>query len=149
MRRRELSEIAKRSEEELKLSRAAAERHALAFERLMAAFDRHEQAFERHEKAFERHEEGFERVMASLDRHEAQTGDLSVFVRDINRRSEKVINDLLRGNREFCKELTAKTNSTTEKILARFDDAREESKAHREALLALIDRLPPPPAQAA
>ncbi|MGC1165462.1 MAG: hypothetical protein WA862_05075 [Solirubrobacterales bacterium] len=146
MSRRELSEIAKRSEEELRLSRAAAERHALAFERLMAAFDRHEQAFERHEQAFERHEEGFERVMASLDRHEAQTGDLSVFVRDINRRSEKVINDLLRGNREFCKELTAKTSSATEKILARLDDASEESKAHREALLALIHRLPPPQA---
>jgi hypothetical protein len=136
MSRRELSEIAKRSGEELKLSRVAAERHALAFERLMAAFDRHEQAFERHE-------EGFERVIAAFDRHEAQTGDLTVFVRDINRRSEKVINDLLRGNREFCKELTAKTDSTTEKILARLDDAREESKAHREALLALIDRLPP------
>jgi uncharacterized protein YukE len=151
MRRRELSEIARRSEEELKLSRAAAERHALAFERLMSAFDRHEQAFDRHEQAFERHqqaferhEEGFERVIAALDRHEAQTGDLTVFVRDINRRSEKVINDLLRGNREFCKELTAKTDSKTEKILARLDDAREESKAHREALLALIDRLPPP-----
>jgi predicted secreted Zn-dependent protease len=139
MRRRELSEIAKRSEEELRLSRAAAERHALAFERLMSAFDRHEQAFERHEQ-------GFERVMAALDSHEAQTGDLGVFIRDMNRRSEKVINDLLRGNREFCKELTAKTDSTTEKILARLDDAREESKAHREALLAMIDRLPPPQA---
>jgi len=167
MRRRELSEIAKRSEEELRLSRVAAERHARAFERLMAAFDRHEQAFERreqafdrqekafggqekaferYEKAFERHEKAFERVMASLDRHEAQHGDLKIFIRDMNRRSEKIINDLLLGNREFCKELTAKTNSTTEKILARLDDAREESKAHREALLALIDRLPPPQA---
>jgi hypothetical protein len=111
----------------------------MAFERLMSAFDRFEQAFDRHEQ-------GFERVMTALDRHEAQTTDLTVFVRDINRRSEKVINDLLRGNREFCRELTAKTDSTTEKILARLDDAREESKAHREALLALIDRLPPPQA---
>lgn len=162
-----MSEIAKRSEEELKLSRAAAERHALAFERWMAAFDRHEQtyerhrqsfdrheeaferheqAFERHEEDFKRHEEGFKRVMASLDRHEAQNGDLRIFIRDMNRRSEKVINDLLRGNREFCKELTAKTSSNMETLLARMDDAREESKAHREALLALIDRLPPPPA---
>jgi Bacterial protein of unknown function (DUF922) len=190
MRRRELSEIAKRSEEELKLSRAAAERHALAFERLMAVFDRHEQAFERHEQslggqeqaferheqaskrheqaferheqaskrheqaskrheqAFERHEEGFKRVMASLDRHEAQHGDLKVFIRDMNRRSEKVINDLLRGNREFCKELTSKTDSKTNQILAELREGREEAKAHREALLALIDRLPPP-AQAA
>jgi hypothetical protein len=146
MRRRELSEIAKRSEEELRLSRAAAERHALAFERLMAAFDRHEQAFERHQQAFERHEEGFERVVATLDRQEAQASDLGVFIRDMNRRSEKVIDDLLRGNREFCKELTAKTNSATEQLFARMDEASEESKAHREALLALIDRLPPPQA---
>jgi hypothetical protein len=155
MRRRELSEIARRSEEELKLSRAAAERHALAFERLMVAFDRHEQAFERHqqaferhEQAFERHEEGFERVIAALDRHEAQTGDLTVFVRDINRRSEKVINDLLRGNREFCRELTAKTDSKAEAIMAELKDLREESQAQRQALLNLIDRLPPPQAAA-
>ncbi len=167
MRRRELSEIAKRSEEELKLSRAAAERHALAFERWMAAFDRHEQtyerhqqsfdrheeaferheqAFERHEEDFKRHEEGFKRVMASLDRHEAQNGDLRIFIRDMNRRSEKVINDLLRGNREFCRELTAKTDAKTEQILAELREGREEAKAHREALLALIDRLPPPQA---
>jgi hypothetical protein len=151
MRRGELSEIAKRSEEELRLSRAAAERHALAFERLMASFDRHEQAFDRHElaferhqQAFERHEQGFERVMAALDHHEAQTGDLGVFIRDMNRRSEKVINDLLRGNREFCKELIAKTDSKTSEIIAELREGREESKAHREALLALIDRLPPP-----
>jgi hypothetical protein len=136
MRRRELSEWIKRSEEELMLSRATAERHALAFERLMAAFDRHEQAFDRHE-------EGFERVMATLDRHEAQTGDLKVFVRDINRRSEKVIQDLLRGNREFCRELTAKTDGKAEAIMAELKDLREESQAQRQALLTLIDRLPP------
>jgi hypothetical protein len=160
MRRRELSEIAKRSEEELRLSRVASERHALAFERLMATFDRHEQAFERHqqtfenhqqaferhEQAFERHEDGFKRVIASLDRHEQQHGDLRVFIRDMNRRSEKVINDLLRGNREFCKELTAKTDSKAEAIMAELKDLREESQAQRQALLNLIDRLPPPQA---
>lgn len=146
-----MSEIAKRSEEELRLSRAAAERHALAFERLMATFDRYEQAFdrqgqafERHEEDFDRHEEGFKRVMASLDRHEAQHGDLKVFIRDMNRRSEKVVNDLLRGNREFCKELTAKTDSKAEALMAELKDLREESQAQRQALLNLIDRLPPP-----
>jgi hypothetical protein len=153
MRRRELSEIAKRSEEELRLSRAAAERHAVAFERLMGAFDRHEQAFEHHQQtfenhqqAFERHEDGFKRVIASLDRHEQQHGDLRVFIRDMNRRSEKVIDDLLRGNREFCKELTAKTDSKAEAIMAELKDLREESQAQRQALLNLIDRLPPPQA---
>jgi len=139
MRRRELSE-------EMQLGRAAAERHALAFERLMAAFDRHEQAFDRYEQAFERHEEGFGRVIAALDRHEAQTGDLKVFIRDMNRRSEKVINDLLRGNREFCRELTTKTDSKAEAIMAELKDLREESQAQRQALLNLIDRLPPPQA---
>jgi len=84
--------------------------------------------------------------MASLDRHEAQHGDLRVFIRDMNRRSEKVINDLLRGNREFCKELTAKTDKKAEAIMAELKDLREESQAQRQALLNLIDRLPPPEA---
>jgi hypothetical protein len=109
----------------------------MAFERLMSAFDRFEQAFDRHEQ-------GFERVMTALDRHEAQTTDLTVFVRDINRRSEKVINDLLRGNREFCRELTAKTDAKADQIMAELKEGREESRAQRQALLALIDRLPPP-----
>jgi hypothetical protein len=143
MRRRELSERIERhmerGEEEMKLSRATHQRHALAFERLMAAFDRHEQAFERHEA-------GFERMIAALDRHEARTDDLKVFIRDMNRRSEKVVQDLVKGNQEFCRRLTTKTDAKTDKILARLDDAREESKAHRQALLALIDRLPPPTA---
>jgi len=139
MRRKVLSEWIEQEREERRLFRAAFDRHGLAFERLMTAFDRHEEAFDRHEQ-------GFERLMAALDRHVAQTSDLGVFIRDMNRRSEKVINDLLRGNREFCKELTAKTDAKTEQILAELREGREEAKAHREALLALIDRLPPPQA---
>ena len=114
---------------------AAFDRHEQAFERHQQGFDRHEeasqrhaQAFERHEEDFKRHEEGFKCVMASLDRHEAQHGDLRVFIRDMNRRSEKVINDLLRGNREFCKELTAKTDSKAEAIMAELKDLREECR---------------------
>jgi len=118
----------------------------MAFERLMSAFDRFEQAFDRHEQAFDRHEQGFERVMTALDRHEAQTGDLTVFIRDINRRSEKVVNDLLRGNREFCRELIAKTDAKADEIMAELKEGREESRAQRQALLNLIDRLPPPQA---
>ncbi len=89
-----MSETARRSEEELKLSRAADERHALAFERL-------------------------------------------------EERSEKVINDLLRGNREFCKGLTAKTDSKAETIMAELKDFREESQAQRQALLTLYPDRPP------
>jgi chemotaxis regulatin CheY-phosphate phosphatase CheZ len=137
----------------MRLSRAVHERHALAFERLMSAFDRfeerfdrheqawdrHEEAWDRHEEAWGRHEQAFERMLGALDRHESQTDDLKIFIRDMNRRSEKVIQDLLEGNRAFCRELNAKTDG----LLAEMKDVREESRAQREALLALIDRLPP------
>ena len=133
MRRRELSEKLERhmerGEEEMRLNRAAFDRNTQAFERLMAAFDRHEQAFER--------------VTTTLDGQETRVDDLKVFIRDMNRRSEKVVQGLVRGNREFCRELTAKTESKTNAILAALKDAREESRAQRQALLALIDRSPP------
>jgi septal ring factor EnvC (AmiA/AmiB activator) len=106
-----------RGEELMGLNRAAAERHARAFERLMATFDRHGKAFEQHgrtmeqherameqhgrameshEQAFKRHEEVFERVTAALDRHEAQADDLKTFIREMNRRGEKVVQELVR-----------------------------------------------------
>lgn len=101
--------------------------------------------------AFDRNTQAFERVMAALDRHEQRfeetkgmSDDLKVFIRETNRRSEKVIQDMLRRNEEFNEEQSRRTDE----IVAQLQDAREESKAHREALFALIDRLPPP-AQAA
>jgi hypothetical protein len=39
---------------------------------------------------------------------------------------------------------TGEAARKTDKILARLDDASEESKVLREALLTLIDRQPPP-----
>jgi hypothetical protein len=84
--------------------------------------------------------------MAALDRHEQRTDDLKIFIRDMNTRSEKVVQDLLRGNQEFCRELNARVDTTTEAILGELKEGREESRAQREALFALIDRLPPPKA---
>jgi hypothetical protein len=138
MRRKVLSELVEQDREERRLLRASFERHEQAFER-------HEQAFERHEQTFARHEEAFERVIASLDRHEARAGDLRVFIRDMNTRAEKVVDTLLRGNQEFFRELSSKIDTKTDATLAELKEGREESLAHREALLALIDRLPPPP----
>ena len=150
MKRRELSakfeRHLERGEEEMRLSRAAAERHETTFERLMASFDRHEVAFERLMAGFDRHEEASKRVKATIDGQEERVDDFKVFIRDINRRSEKVIHDLLRGNREFCRGLTSEMNSKTNAILAGLEEAREESRAQRQALLVLIDRLPPPKA---
>lgn len=125
MKRRKLSEQIERSETAMRLTRAAFDRNGQAFERLMATFARHEEIFER--------------LSATLDRHEEQSGDLRVFIRDMNRRSEKVLQDLCR-HRE---ELMATQAKRTEENLVGMKDAREESRAQRQALLALIDRLSP------
>jgi hypothetical protein len=155
MRRRELSERIERHMErgeelmelnrrELELNRAAAERNTQAFEQLMATFDRHEKAFDRHERAFERHEGSFERVSTVLDAQESRGEDLKEFIREINLKSEKLFQELLRRS----DEATAEQRRKTDAILVQLRDVREESKAQTQALLALIDRLPPP-AQAA
>jgi len=126
-----------------------------AFERSEAAFKRNEIAFKRNEAAFERNTQAFERLMAAFDRFEKTSEEQQIFIRDMNRRNEIVIQRIIRDHDEFMKTLGVRDEKRereerqrTEKILARLDDAREESRAHREALLALIDRLPPP-AQAA
>ena len=69
--------------------------------------------------------------------------ETKLFIRDINRRSERVVQDLVKGNAEF----SAEQKKRTDEIVAEMRDARQESRAHREAILAMLDRLPP--AQAA
>jgi predicted ATP-dependent Lon-type protease len=127
MRRRELSERIERhmerGEELMQLNRAAFDRNTQAFERVMAALDRHEQLFEE---------------------SRGDKEDLKVFIREINMRSEKRFEEWSRRN----DEVAAEQRSRTDAIVAEMKEARDESRAHREALLTLIDRLPPP-AQAA
>jgi hypothetical protein len=150
MRRRELSEIIKRSE-------AAAERNVDAHERSRLAFERNTLAFERVIAALDRH-------MAAQDRHQElvekkieETEELKIFIRDMNRRSERVVQDLVKGNADLVKgnadlvkgnaAFSAEQKKRTDEIVAEMRDARQESRAHREAILAMLDRLPP--AQAA
>lgn len=101
------------------------------------------EVIERDKAAFERNTLAFERVMAALDRHETSIEELTLFIREMNRRSERVVRDLVKGNAEF----SAEQGKRTEEIVAEMRDARQESKAHRQAILAMLDRLPP--AQAA
>lgn len=115
-----------RGEELMELNR-------IAFDRNMAAFDRNTQAFERMMAALDRHERMFEKAQGATD-------DLKVFIRDTSRRSEKVIQAMLQGNDAF----NAEQSRRTDEIVAELRESRAESRAHREALLALIDRLPPP-----
>jgi hypothetical protein len=130
MRRRGLSARLERGEELMRLNRAAFDRNTQAFERMMAAFDRHERLFEENRR----------------DRKEIETDreDLKVFIREMNVRAEKRFQVWSQRNDEFMAEMSAKTKA----ILLELKEGREESRAQREALLALIDRLPPP-AQAA
>lgn len=101
----------------MQLNRAAFDRNTQAFERVMAALDRHEQLFEERRRDKE---------------------DLKVFIREINMRSEKRFEEPRRND-----EVAAEQRSRTDAIVAEMKEARDESRAHREALLALIDRLPP------
>jgi DNA-binding ferritin-like protein len=111
-------------------------------------------AFDRNCAAFDRNTQAFERVMAALDRHEQMAEEQKIFIRDMNRRNELVVQQIVRDHEQFMARLTTRLTARderadrkTDQILARLDDAHEESKAHRKALLAMIDRLPP--AQAA
>lgn len=114
-------------------------------------------AFERNLAAFDRNTQAFERVMTALDRFEQTSEEQKIFIRDMNRRSEVVVQQIVRDHQEFMKGLSvrdekadldrAKADRKTEKILVELKDLREEARAQREALFALIDRLPP--AQAA
>jgi len=108
-------------------------------------------ASERNRAAFDRNTQAFERMMAALDRFEQTSGEQKVFIRDMNRRAEIVVQQVIQDHQKFMAELTVrdeKADRNTDKILSELKDLREESRAQRGALLTLIDRLPPP-AQAA
>ena len=117
----------------MRLTRAAHERNAQAFDRMMAAFDRFEKrSEERDERAKQRDEQFGKR----LEENE-------LFMHELNRRSEKAFLKLFQDNREFLRALNVKIDAKTEALLAEMKEVREESRAQREAMLALIDRLPP------
>jgi len=111
-----------RGEELMELNRAAFDRNTQAFERVMAALDRHEQLFEESRAMFEENK---------------------LFMREMNRRNERVVQDLVQGNRKFMSELSQELKGKSDAILVALQEVREESKAQTQALLALIDRLPP------
>jgi type I restriction-modification system DNA methylase subunit len=138
MRRKELSE--------------RIERHMERGEELM---ELNRTAFQRNEAAFQRNTQAFERLVEAFDRFEKSMDEQQIFIRDMNCRNEVVLQQVICDHQEFMEKLTARDEKAereekrkTDLLLAEMREAREESKAQREALLALIDRLPPP-AQAA
>jgi anion-transporting ArsA/GET3 family ATPase len=118
--------------------------------RLERHLERGEELMDLNRAAFDRNTDAFERMMAALDRFEQRFDkrleENELFMHEVSRRSEKVVQSLIQGNREFCRQLGAKTDAKTDALLAEMKEVREESRAQREALLVLVDRLPPPEA---
>jgi len=98
----------------------------MAFERMMAAFDR----FDRRTEEFDRRTEEFDR---RTKESQGEKDDLKTFIREIALRGEKVMQEQAKR---------------TDEIVAELRDGRDERRAQTAALLAVVDRLPPP-AQAA
>jgi hypothetical protein len=97
--------------------------------------------------AFERNTQTFERVMISLDRNEERLGQLEqvveenkMFIRNMTRRTEKIVQDLVQRNEEFNAEQKYRVDLAAERL----KQLKDESEEHRKAVLALLDRLPPP-----
>lgn len=106
--------------------------------------ERGEELMELNRTAFERNTQAFERVMATLDRHEQMFEENKLFIREMNRRNERVVQDLINGNRKFMSELSEELRGKSDTILVALKEVREDSKAQTQALLRVIDRLPPP-----
>ena len=108
-----------------------------AFDRNTVAFEENRQAFKENQQAFKENQQAFKENQQALE-------ESRLFMRDMTRRSEKVVQELVRNNQRFQRELSAEMRSKTDAILSELREGREESKAQRQALFALIDRLPPP-----
>jgi len=83
-------------------------------------------------------------IRALMEKVVADGEDLRVFIRDSNRRSEKLMQQWF----QLLEEWRAEQRQFNQELLAGFLDLKEEIRALTGAILTLIDRLPPP-AQAA
>jgi hypothetical protein len=118
-----------------------------------AALDRNKEAFDRNKEAFDRNTKAFHLLMASLDRHEKTLDrhektleEHTTFVREMNLRNEKVVQQIVRDHEDFMADLRAsddRSQRRTDAITARMEEVTKEQRAQREALLRVIDRLPP------
>jgi uncharacterized coiled-coil DUF342 family protein len=126
-----------RGEELMQQCREAFDRNREAFDRNTVAFEENRQAFKENQQAFKENQDAFRENQQALEENR-------LFMRDMTRRSEKVVQNLVRSHERFQRELSAEMRSKTDEILSELREGREEAKAQRQALFALIDRLPPP-----
>jgi hypothetical protein len=144
-----------RGEEELRRSREAGDRHAKAFEKMMAAFDRFEARWDERDEEWKRHweernaewERRWDEREARWDERDARFNkrldENEQVMWEMNRRAEKAVQVLVKQSEAFNVEQTRRTDEIVAEIREARAEWREECRAHREALFALIDRLPP------
>lgn len=114
----------------------------------MAAFDRFEARWDERDAEWKRHwderdaewerrwEEREQRINKRLDENEQ-------FMWELNRRAEKVVQVLVKQSEAFNAVQTRRTDEIVAEIREARAEWRDECRTHREALFALIDRLPP------
>lgn len=82
-----------------------------------------------------------EKYDVSIAEMKAEREDEKVWREEFLRRQEKMFQDYLRR----ADETLAQTKQQTVEIISELRDQRDERQALKEAILKLIDRLPPPP----
>lgn len=151
MTREELSEIDKRiaaavvrQEEAIARQEAAVARQEAIDVDRKAVNARYESAVAKHEEISARIAARMEEREAKLEQREEEVEDLKTFIRNMNLRTEKLIQAFDRRIAEFF----ARQEKRDERLAAEAREGREESRAQTQALLRLIDRFPPPSAPA-
>jgi hypothetical protein len=81
----------------------------------------------------------YERILIALAHYEQMAEEHKVFIRDMTRRQERIVQNLVRRS----DELSAQNARDTAAVVDELKELTKESRAQREGLLAAIDRFPP------
>lgn len=79
-------------------------------------------------------------MLVRIDRHLEENSVLMEEIREEVRLHREAAADV----RVFIRDITRRNEGVWREVIAELRDLRAESRAQREALLRLIDRLPPP-----
>jgi len=110
-------------------------------ERMKRHLSASETTLVRQEKAVARHEGILGRQVEVLNRQEGDGEDIRVEIRELGLRQEKILREIFNQLGAFMETQTR----LTEELVAGLTEVRDEARAQRKAILAVLDRLPPPP----
>lgn len=108
-------------------------------ERMERHLDSSETTLVRQEKAVARHEGILGRHVEVLNRQDEQSDDFRAELREQGLRQEKILREIFDQVGAFM----ATQTKLTEQLIAGLGEVRDEVRAQREAVLTLLDRLPP------